>query len=130
MLERAGLRIDGFIAPAWSFAPWLLPLLAHRGYRFTEDHLRIYDPLKETSRPSVVLNYASRSPARLLSTVAWCRLAKHARAVMPARIAIHPADMNFTLLRQETQHLLDWAGGHLAARGPDLFQATTGALAS
>ncbi len=121
MLERAGLRIDGFIAPAWSFAPWLLPLLSDRGYRFTEDHLRIYDPLKETSRPSVVLNYASRSPARILSTVAWNRLAKHARAVMPARIAIHPADMNFNLLRQETERLLDWAGGHFAARGTELF---------
>lgn len=121
VLRAAGLRVDGFVAPAWSMPPWLLPLLALRGSRFTEDHLRVYDPAMGRARPSVVLNWATRSPARLLSTVAWCRLAKHARAVVPARIAIHPGDMRYRLVRSEIERLLEWARGDVVARGADLL---------
>jgi predicted deacetylase len=121
VLEAAGLRVDGFVAPAWSMPPWLLALLGARGYRFTEDHLRVHDPLMRRSRPSVVLNWATRSPARLLSTVAFCRAAKFARTVLPARIAIHPGDMRFVLVRNEVRHFLRWASGDVIARGADFF---------
>lgn len=121
VLREAGLRIDGFVAPAWSMPRWLMPLLAERGYRFTEDHLRIYDPASGRARPSVVLNWASRSPGRMLSTVAWCRAAKHARALVPARIAIHPGDMRFLMLRREIDRVLTWARGDFVARGADLL---------
>ena len=121
VLRDAGLRVDGFVAPAWSMPPWLLPALADRGCRFTEDHLRVYDPAAGRSRASVMLNWASRSPARILSTVAWCRVAKHARAFLPARIAIHPADMRVLLLRREIERLLEWARGDVVERGADLL---------
>jgi predicted deacetylase len=121
VLEGAGLRVDGFVAPAWSMPSWLLPLLAERAYRFTEDHLRIYDPGAGRSRASVVLNWASRSPGRLLSTIAWCRVAKHARAFFPARIAIHPGDMHWLVLRREIERLLDWARGDFVKTASELF---------
>jgi predicted deacetylase len=121
VLREAGLRVDGFVAPAWSMPGWLLPLLAERGYRFTEDHLRVYDPAGGRARASVVLNWASRSPGRMLSTVMWCRAASHARALVPARIAIHPGDMNVLLLRREVERLLTWAHGDVVARGADLL---------
>ena len=121
VLGQAELRVDGFVAPAWSMPPWLLPLLGERGCRYTEDHLRVYDPSSGRARPSVVLNWATRSPGRLLSTVAWCRAAKHARALWPARIAIHPGDMRYRLVRSEIRDLLDWAQGDLVARGSDLL---------
>lgn len=120
-LRQAGLRIDGYVAPAWSMPRWLLPLLGARGYRFCEDHLRVYDPAGGRSRASVVLNWASRSPLRLLSTVVWCRAARHARALIPARIAIHPGDMRYVLLRRELRRLLVWARGDVVARGADLM---------
>jgi hypothetical protein len=100
---------------------WVLTLLGERGYRFTEDHLRIYDPALRRSHPSVVLNYASRTPGRLLSSVAWCRIARPAKAIFPARIAIHPADMRYALLRHEVEALLDWARGDFATSGPALL---------
>jgi predicted deacetylase len=121
VLEKAGLRVDGFVAPAWSMPSWLLPLLGERGCHFTEDHLRVYDPAAGRARASVVLNWATRSPGRLASTVAYCRLAKHARFALPARIAIHPADMRFRLVRSEIDRLLAWAEGHVVARGSDLL---------
>jgi hypothetical protein len=121
VLAQAGLRVDGYVAPAWSMPSWLLPLLAERAYRFTEDHLRIYDPAAGRSRASVVLNWASRSPARLLSTLAWCRAAKHARALVPARIAIHPGDMGWLVLRREIERLLDWARGDFVRTGAELI---------
>ena len=121
LLHEAGLRIDGFVPPAWAMPGWLLGALGERGYRFTEDHLRVYDPQAGRSRASVVLNWASRSPARLLSTVAWCRSARWARPLVPARIAIHPADMRVTLLRREIQGALEWARGDIVARGAGLL---------
>jgi predicted deacetylase len=121
VLRAADLRIDGYVAPAWSMPRWLLPLLGERGFRFTEDHLRVYDPANGRARRSVVLNWATRSPGRLLSTVAWCRIARRARVVVPTRIAIHPGDMRYRLVRGEIERLLDWARGDLVARGADLL---------
>lgn len=121
VLRDAGLDIRGFVAPAWSMPPWVMPLLAERGYSFTEDHLRVYDPVRGASRASLVLNFASRSPRRLFSTVAYCRAARPARRLLPTRIAIHPADVRFALLRGEIASLLAWARGDVVARGSDLL---------
>jgi predicted deacetylase len=121
MLKEAGLGIAGFVAPAWSMPAWVLALLGERGYRFTEDHLRVHDPARGRSRASVVMNYASRTPARLVSSVAWCRLARPARRWIPARIAIHPADMGFALLRSEVASLLAWASGDFVDTGRRLL---------
>ena len=121
MLKESGLSLDGFIAPAWSFPKWLLPLLGERGLSFTEDHTHVYDPVRAKKRASLVLNFASRTPARLFSSVAWARLAKPARRVLPTRIAIHPADMHVDLLRHEVRSLLRWAEGDFVKRGEELF---------
>lgn len=121
ILREAGLRIDGYVAPAWSMPSWLLPMLGARGIRYTEDHLRAYDPARGRSRASVVLNWASRSPGRLLSTVAYCRAAERARALLPVRIAIHPGDMRYRLLRSEVERALRVAQGDFIERGQELF---------
>jgi len=121
MLRDAGLAIRGFVAPAWSMPAWVHALLAYRGYSFTEDHTRVYDPAQKRSRASVVLNYASRTPGRLLSSVAWCRIARPARRVLPARIAIHPADMKYALLRSEIESLLAWGEGDFVETGAALL---------
>jgi predicted deacetylase len=121
VLREAGLTIRGFVAPAWSMPRWVLRLLGERRYSFTEDHMRVYDPAANRSRASLVLNYASRTPGRLLSSVAWCRLARPARRVFPARIAIHPADVRFALLRSEIRSLLEWARNDFAPTGSALL---------
>src|SRR5262245_56602328 len=57
MLREAGLTIRGFVAPAWSMPRWVHYLLGERGYRFTEDHVRVHDPATGRSRFSLVLNF-------------------------------------------------------------------------
>lgn len=121
VLREAGLTIKGFVAPAWSMPRWVMGLLAERGYAFTEDHTRVYDPSSGRSRASLVLNYASRTPGRLLSSVAFCRIARPARGLVPARIAMHPADMRYALLRSETESLLRWATGDFVESGHALL---------
>jgi predicted deacetylase len=121
MLRDAGLAIQGFVAPAWSMPAWVHALLADRGYSFTEDHTRVYDLSKKRSRASVGLKYASRTPGRVLSRVAWCRIARPARRVRPARIAIHPADMKYALLRGEIESLLAWGEGDFVETGAALL---------
>jgi uncharacterized protein len=123
VLESAGLRPSGFVPPAWSMSPGLLPMLARRGLSFCEDHFFVYDPVAARRRPNVVLNYASRSPARLLSTVAYCRAAVHAAGLLGGRIAIHPKDMRFTLLRTETEWLLGQVQNRIADTGQALLAA-------
>jgi predicted deacetylase len=123
MLKRAGLRIDGFVAPAWVMPRWMHDVLAERGYRFTEDHMRVYDPKARKARASVVLNYASRTPGRLASSVLYCRIARRARAILPARVAIHPGDMRHNLLRHEVDGLLEWARGDFVSSGRRLLEA-------
>jgi predicted deacetylase len=124
VLGAAGLRVDGFVAPAWSMPAWLLPALAERGVGFTEDHLRVYDPAGGRTTPSVLLNWATRSPARLVSTLAWCQLAKHARRWLPARIAIHPADLGFLAVRRQIEALLTWGRGDFVSRGAELLDSS------
>jgi predicted deacetylase len=120
-LTKAGLRVDGYVAPAWSMPRWLLPMLAARACAYTEDHLHVYAPSEGRKRASLVLNYASRTPARLVSTVAFCRVSTPLGALAPTRIAIHPADMRFALLRHEVRRLLAWGRGRFLSRGRELL---------
>lgn len=109
VLEDAGLRIDGFVPPAWSSPAWLTDELAQMGVRYTEDHLSVSDPVARKRRPSLVLNFASRTNARMASTVAFCRAARPLAHLVPTRIALHPGDMTKALLRSEARDLLRWA---------------------
>ena len=121
ILTTAGLRVDGFVAPAWSMPAWLLPMLAAREIRYTEDRVRVYDPARGSSRVSLVLNFASRTPARLWSSVGFVRAAGPARRVLPTRIAIHPGDMRNATLRREVSRVLLRSRGRFVAAGRDLL---------
>jgi predicted deacetylase len=121
ILAQADLPITGFVPPAWAMRRWLVPLLAERGYRFTEDHMTIFDPFAGRSRRSLVLNYATRSRARLLSTLAYCRAAALASPLVPTRIAIHPMDLRHPTVRNELDLLLARLRPRFVPRASDLF---------
>lgn len=109
VLEDAGLAIDGFVPPAWSSPPWLADELAQMGITYTEDHLSVSNPVTKRRRPSLVLNFASRTKARMASTIAFCRVARPLGHLVPTRVALHPGDMTKARLRDEARNLLAWA---------------------
>ncbi|MFO0676317.1 MAG: polysaccharide deacetylase family protein [Polyangiaceae bacterium] len=111
MLDDAGLPTTSFVPPAWSMPRWLLPVLRERGIRYTEDHFRAYDPVSGNARPTLVLNWASRSRGRMRRTIAFCRVAKYGRALVPTRLALHPGDMVHPTLLREVETLLAWGRG-------------------
>ncbi len=116
ILEGLGLAPSGFIAPAWQMARWVLPSLASRGFRYAEDHLHVYDPAAGRRRRSLVLNFASRTPARLWSSVAFVRAATPFRRVVRTRIAIHPGDMRGAFLPGEVTRVLSKSRDYVSAR--------------
>ena len=116
VLADLGLAPSGFIAPAWQMARWVLPALASRGFGYAEDHLHVYDPARGRRKRSLVLNFASRTPARLWSSVAFVRAATPFRRVMRTRIAIHPGDMRSEFLRREVRRVLARSRGFVSAR--------------
>ena len=129
LLAELGLEPAGFVAPAWQMAPWVLDALGARGFRYAEDHLRVYDPARRRARASLVLNFASRTPARLVSSALFVRAARPLRSVLPTRIALHPGDMRSAVLRREVRSLLRAARGGFTARAADLLRAREGAPA-
>ncbi len=120
-LRALDLAVAGFVAPAWSFRPWLLPLLAAHHVRYTEDHLHVYDPVHGLKRRSLVLNFASRSWSRIATTTLFCRAARPLSALAPTRIALHPGDFRVRLLRHEATSLLAWASRFPQRRGHELL---------
>lgn len=116
LFQKNHLPIDGFVAPAWTMPPWMIALLAEHYIAYTEDHFRIYNPRDRRQQASLVLNWASRSFARMASTVAFCRGAKHAARWLPTRVAIHPKDLRVPRLRQEIRRMLAWGEGHYLER--------------
>jgi len=116
LLKDLGLAPSGFIAPAWQMARWVLPALASRGFHYAEDHLHVYDPAGGRRKRSLVLNFASRTPARLWSSVAFVRAATPLRRVLRTRIAIHPGDMRSDFLRREVGRVLSRSRGFVSAQ--------------
>lgn len=95
VLEDAiGRPLAGFIAPAWLYGPGAHAAIRAEGFALAEDHLRVWRPAdgRVLARGPVV-TWASRSPARIASSLAFARLARHALAPLPTvRVAVHPGD--------------------------------------
>jgi predicted deacetylase len=121
MFDSLGLRPSGFVAPAWQMPRSLLVSLAERKLGYAEDHVRVYDPVARTSRPSLVLNFASRTPGRVWSSAAFVRLALPMRGVLPTRFAIHPGDLRNAMLAGEMRRVLRAARGTFTASCRELM---------
>jgi uncharacterized protein len=122
LLRAVGLEPSGFVPPAWSMPGWMLDLLRERGHRHTEDHLRIYDPTRGRSRGTLLINWATRSRARLWSTVVFGRFAWPAGRWLPTRIAIHPRDLDHSRVKREIALLLHRARGRFVSKSSELWE--------
>lgn len=85
----------GFVAPAWLFNRSLPPLLRDMGFRFTEDHRRIYRVDKGLSLDSPVITWATRTFLRKYGSLIVCpSLARLWSNVPVLRVAMHPFDFD------------------------------------
>jgi uncharacterized protein len=119
-----GMPINRFVAPAWLYSAGSRAALAELGFTLAEDHLRVWNPAAgRVLHRGPVISYASRTPARLASSIAFSRIATAGLAAMPiVRLALHPHDVDKPALVAETARALQ-AGqrGRVAGTYADVF---------
>jgi predicted deacetylase len=89
-----GRDVAGFIAPAWLYSLGAKAALGEAGFQMAEDHMRVWRPQDGAAlAKGPVMTWASRSRARIRSSLAFARLARTAlRPLRTLRIAVHPGD--------------------------------------
>jgi predicted deacetylase len=116
--------VTGFIAPAWLYSAGAVKALGEAGFRLAEDHLRVWQPSdgRRLARGPVI-TWASRSKARIASSLAFARLASLGLRGLPTvRIAVHPSDAHVPgLLRSIDHTVTDFARNREIARYADLI---------
>lgn len=87
--------VAGFVAPAWLYGPGALQALKQAGFALAEDHLRVWRPdTGAVLARGPVITWASRTPFRTASSLAFAALARTAlRPLTTVRIAVHPGDV-------------------------------------
>ena len=103
-----GRKVTGFVAPAWLYSEATLDVLKEEGFETAEDHMRVWSPVfgRQLSF-SPVISYASRSKARIASSLIWSRLATTVLSPFDAvRLALHPHDLDVGSLQVEFERAL------------------------
>lgn len=90
-----GRETAGFIAPAWLYGPGALAALRRTGFALAEDHWKVWDAGTGAALArGPVITWASRSPGRTASSLAFAALARQVLPMMrTARVAVHPGDV-------------------------------------
>jgi predicted deacetylase len=98
--DAIGRPVAGFIAPAWLYSPGAIEAVREAGFTLAEDHMKVWNPVSEQvlSRGPVI-TWASRSPARIRSSLMFSGLARATIGVLPTvRVAVHPGDVTVPAL--------------------------------
>ncbi|QWT15642.1 MULTISPECIES: DUF2334 domain-containing protein [Sphingomonadaceae] len=124
MIEQLiGRPVAGFVAPAWLYGEDSIAALAAQNIRMIEDHFRVWNPQNSAVLATgPVVTYASRSPARIASSILWSRLATKLLArARTVRLAVHPHDVDSPrLMREITRALAAFALSHRPSAYRDL----------
>jgi predicted deacetylase len=90
-----GRRTSGFIAPAWLYGPAAMDALHDSAFDLAEDHMKVWIPhTGEVVARGPVITWASRSPARTASSLAFAALARKVlHPLRTVRVAVHPGDV-------------------------------------
>ncbi len=106
--EVLGHPASGFVAPAWLYSDDTKHVLEEMGFERAEDHLRVWSPsTRQQIAFSPVVSYASRSPARIASSLLWSRVATTALSRFDVvRLALHPHDLDVEALEVEFKRVL------------------------
>ena len=123
--DAIGRPVAGFIAPAWLYGEGARAAIKAQGFALAEDHLRVWRPSdgRVLARGPVV-TWASRSPARIRSSLAFATVARPGLALLPTvRLAVHPGDTGVpALLASIDATLVAFTRGRQAARYAELLR--------
>ena len=113
--DSIGRPVAGFIAPAWLYGEGAMAAIAAEGFALAEDHLRVWRPRdRRVLSRGPVITYASRTPARLASSLMVSKAATIGLGFLrDLRLAVHPGDADSPALMQEIERAL---GVHLRQR--------------
>ena len=103
-----GTAVTRFVAPAWLYSEGAKAALGEAGFTLAEDHFRVWNPQSgAVLHRGPVISYASRTPARLASSLFFSRLATAVLKPAPVvRLALHPHDADAPALVAETARAL------------------------
>jgi predicted deacetylase len=92
--DITGRAAAGFIAPAWLYGPGARAALRASDLPLAEDHFRVWQAQSgRVVARGPVITWATRSPMRQASSLAFAALARHALRPLPVvRVAVHPGD--------------------------------------
>lgn len=106
--EIIGRPVAGFVAPAWLYGQPALDALACSGFALAEDHMKVWHaPSGRVLARGPVMTWASRSPARIASSLVAAKLLPPVlRHMSVARVAVHPGDAHVPRLLTSIDHVL------------------------
>jgi predicted deacetylase len=118
-----GQKVKGFIAPAWLYGSGAIDALHELSIPIAEDHFKVWSPVTGQRLASgPVITWASRTRARLLSSLAAAAALRHA-PLKVLRIGVHPPDVRHPALLDSIDRTFRTAGRRrTAGRYSDLIQ--------
>ena len=126
LLEDAiGRPVTGFVAPAWLYGPGAREALRDLRFLLAEDHFRVWRPADDAALArGPVISWASRSRARIASSLLFATLARTAlRPQRVVRVALHPGDTGVpSLVASIDRTLRRFARTHQPAGYADLVR--------
>lgn len=107
--DVVGSPVAGFVAPAWLYGVGAKAALRQSGFDLAEDHWRVWQPRSgKTLARSPVITWASRSPARIASSLAAAPVLTSMLRLAPVvRVAVHPGDVHVPALVESINRTLE-----------------------
>jgi uncharacterized protein len=124
--DTIGQHVTGFIAPAWLYSAASKTALHALGFAVAEDHWSVWSPASHRILlRSPVISYASRTRARVASSILWSRIATTALQPMDTvRVALHPHDLDVQSLERELSRIMSvFLGSRVPIQYRDLAAA-------
>jgi predicted deacetylase len=121
--DAIGRPVAGFIAPAWLYGPDALEAVAAENFLLAEDHMQVWEPASgAVLARGPVVTWASRSRARIMSSLGFAALARLAlQPLRVVRVAVHPGDAHVPALLRSIDATFAAFGGRRAAHYADLL---------
>ena len=107
--DVTGRAAAGFVAPAWLYGEGARAALRSSDFALAEDHLRVWRPRSgEILVRGPVITWASRSPMRTASSLAFAALARTALQPLDVvRVAAHPGDTSKAAILSSIERTLE-----------------------